>query len=337
MTRKALARIGALVVVGLFSSFPALGSERTFQLRYTAKIAAPPKGEPLDLFLPLPAQTDAQEVISLKVEGPLQGVLGTEPRFGNRFWHGHADGTRGGPIEMAVVATVRRKTVRGPLGQPGPSEYTAEEKARLAKFLLPDQRVPLKGGPIDKIDAELQAKLGTKASDPAVLARAIYDYVVDNMEYKKVGTGWGNGDTFWACSAKYGNCTDFHALFLSLARRRGIPARFEMGFPLPGEMKSGNVPGYHCWVEFWLPGRGWVPIDASEARKHPDQRDAFFGGQPADRVQLSEGRDLLLPGMKGEPLNYFIYPYLEVAGAPSKLVAWELRFDELRPQAQAQP
>ena len=41
--------------------------------------------------------------------------------------------------------------------------------------------------------------------------------------------------------------------------------------------------------------------------------------------------------MKGEPLNYFIYPYLEVAGAPSKLVAWELRFDELRPQAQAQP
>ena len=88
MTRKALARIGALVVVGLFSSFPALGSERTFQLRYTAKIAAPPKGEPLDLFLPLPAQTDAQEVISLKVEGPLQGVVGTEPRFGNRFWHG---------------------------------------------------------------------------------------------------------------------------------------------------------------------------------------------------------------------------------------------------------
>jgi len=326
-------KLRAPLVAGLalLSLSAAATSDRTFTFRYTARIAAPPAGQPLDLFLPLPPQNEAQEIVALKVEGPIKGLEATEPRFGNRYWHGHLDSSDGTPIEMAVVATVKRKTVKGPLGEPGPDEYTAEEKARLQKFLAPDEKVPLKGGPIDKIDAELTAKLGAKAADPAVAARAIYDYVVDHMEYKKVGTGWGNGDTFWACSAKYGNCTDFHALFLSLARRRGIPARFEMGFPLPLEMKDGKIPGYHCWVEFWLPGRGWVPVDASEAWKHPEQRELLFGGQPPDRVQLSEGRDLNLSGMHGPPLNYFIYPHLEVAGEPSKLVAWELTFHELKP------
>src|SRR5438270_9253680 len=95
-----------------------------------------------------------------------------------------------------------------------------------------------------------------------------------------------------------------------------------MGFPVPDDKPSGKVAGYHCWVEFWLPDRGWVPIDASEARKHPELRDTLFGGQPADRVQLSEGRDLRLPGMKGDELNYFVYPYLEIEGRPSAQVTW---------------
>ena len=62
-------------------------------------------------------------------------------------------------------------------------------------------------------------------------ARAIYDYVLSNMRYDKSGTGWGHGDTLYACSAKKGNCTDFHSLFISMARSQHIPARFEIGFP----------------------------------------------------------------------------------------------------------
>ena len=106
-----------------------------------------------------------------------------------------------------------------------------------------------------------------QSDDPARLARTIYDWVVDNVEYKKVGSGWGNGDTFWACSERYGNCTDFHSLFNSLARTEGIPARFEIGFPIPTDRESGKLKGYHCWTQYSLPDTGWVPIDASEAAK----------------------------------------------------------------------
>ena len=141
--------------------------------------------------------------------------------------------------------------------------------------------------------------------------------MVDNVEYKKVGSGWGNGDTFWACSERYGNCTDFHALFISLARSEGIPARFEIGFPVPRDRAAGDIGGYHCWVQLYLPERGWVPIDASEAARHPEQRELLYGTQPTDRIHFTTGRDLVLSaGSAAMPLNYFIYPYVELGGKP---------------------
>ena len=122
---------------------------------------------------------------------------------------------------------------------------------------------------------------------------------------------------FWACNERYGNCTDFHALFISLARTEGIPARFEIGFPIPEDQQNGEIGGYHCWVQFYLPERGWVPIDASEAAKHPELREKLYGSYPADRVYFTTGRDLVVsPGSAKAPLNYFIYPYVEIGGKP---------------------
>ena len=118
------------------------------------------------------------------------------------------------------------------------------------------------------------------------------------------------------CDAKHGNCTDFHSLFISLARAEGIPARFEIGFPVPGGAE-GTIPGYHCWAEFFVNGVGWVPVDISEAWKDPKKHDYFFGALDANRVQFTIGRDLTLqPKQDGGPLNYFIYPYVEVDGKP---------------------
>ena len=76
----------------------------------------------------------------------------------------------------------------------------------------------------------------------------------------------------------------------------------------------GVVGGYHCWAEFYVEEFGWVPIDASEAHKHPDKRQALFGGLDADRVAVTIGRDIRIPGTDGELLNYVIYPYVEVDG-----------------------
>jgi transglutaminase-like putative cysteine protease len=135
------------------------------------------------------------------------------------------------------------------------------------------------------------------------------------MRYSKEGTGWGRGDSDWACDSGYGNCTDFHSMFISLARAQKIPAKFEIGFPLPEKRGSGEVAGYHCWAKFKPKGKDWIPVDISEANKNPKMRDYYFGNLTEDRVTFSLGRDInLVPKQDGEPLNFFVYPYVEVDG-----------------------
>jgi transglutaminase-like putative cysteine protease len=165
---------------------------------------------------------------------------------------------------------------------------------------------------------------------PLDKARAIYDYVFTTMRYDKSGTGWGRGDVLYACDARKGNCTDFHSLFIAMARSQGIPARFEIGFPLPPDKHSAEIAGYHCWSDFFEPQHGWVPVDISEAWKHQEKRDYFFGAHDVNRVQFTMGRDLRLsPAQDGPPLNYFVYPYVEVAGKEYSNVSLAFSFADV--------
>lgn len=57
------------------------------------------------------------------------------------------------------------------------------------------------------------------------------------------------------------------------------------------------------------------------------KQDYFFGAHDAERIQFTIGRDLRLsPPQAGEPLNYFIYPYVEVGDQPYPNVSNEFSF-----------
>jgi len=173
-----------------------------------------------------------------------------------------------------------------------------------------------------------QVKL-QNATTPIEKARAIYDYVFTTMRYDKTGTGWGRGDSEWACDSKHGNCTDFHSLFASMARSQHIPTRFSIGFPIPAAKHSGPIAGYHCWADFNV-DRHWVPIDISEAWKAQEKKDYYFGSHDDNRVQFSVGRDITLaPPQRGKPLNYFVYPYVEVDGSEHINVRNDFSFEDV--------
>ncbi|MFV2069378.1 MAG: transglutaminase-like domain-containing protein [Pirellulales bacterium] len=109
----------------------------------------------------------------------------------------------------------------------------------------------------------------------------------------------------------------FHSLFIALSRAKGVPARFEIGFSLPPERGEGTVGGYHCWAFFHIDERGWVPMDISEADKHPEMKEYYFGNLTEDRVTFTTGRDIdLVPKQDDAPLIYFVVPYVEVDGTP---------------------
>lgn len=286
---------------------------RTFDLTYRAVIEElPPDARKVEVWLPVPTDDESQQVEVTDVSSPYPTRVGKEPEFGNSVLYLLAEAPGQEPITVEMKARVRRtEKLRKDLGRTAGAR-DGGRPAELAKWLEPDHLVPL-----DRRIRELAAEVTAgKETDPEK-ARAIYDFVVDSMSYDKSGEGWGRGDIYWACDMKRGNCTDFHALFTGLNRAVGIPAKFEIGFPIPPDRGAGEIAGYHCWAEFWLDGHGWVPVDTSEARKHPDKREYFFGAHDENRVAFSEGRDLVLsPKQAGEPLNFFVYPYVEVDGKP---------------------
>jgi transglutaminase-like putative cysteine protease len=309
--------LAMILIVCNFSPLSrATNTGRSFEFTYVTKVPVLPVDAKVSrIWIPLPQSDSYQTISDLKIRSPFPYSTHRDSEYGNEYAYAEVPaGKLAVPVELRVSFAAVRREHRVALD----AQSTADKKAQaseLQRYLQADRRVPLAG-----TIAELSAQQTQGIQDPVAKGRAIYDYVVATMRYDKSGTGWGNGDAIWACTSKRGNCTDFHSLFIGMMRAAGIPARFEIGFPLPADQHSGTIAGYHCWAQFYVEKYGWIPVDASEAWKHPEKKNYFFGAHDDDRVQFTVGRDIRLdPPQQGEPLNYFIYPYAEVDGKPLAL------------------
>ncbi len=297
---------------------------RHFTFHYAFTVRNLPAEKKVRIWIPA-AQSDSYQevkVISAKCDLPLKRT--GEPKYGNQMYYAESSGATQPELHFDVEYDVIRHE-RVALGQSAPHVIAVSlSSTEKEQDLHPDILVPVTGLP-----ADLAAKVTQGKAQSLDKARAIYDYVFATMRYDKTGTGWGHGDVLYACDAKKGNCTDFHSLFIAMARSQGIPARFEIGFPLPPDKHFGEIAGYHCWSDFWIDGKGWIPVDISEAWKHQEKRDYFFGSHDVNRMQFSMGRDLRLnPPQEGKPLNYFVYPYVEVDGQEFSNVALAFSFTD---------
>ena len=287
-------------------------SKRTVEITYSFTVSdIPPQAQHMRIWVPVPLNNDHQKLQSWHVLGDWSYRMVKEPEFNNRFLVFDLSDTSlpgSGEAVFSIKFLVSRRAVRT-LHRYSSSHPFAQDK--LARYLVPNRLIPIDG----KIAAEARQVAGY-LPNPLKQARLLYDHIVATVTYDKSGTGWGRGDAVYACDVRTGNCTDFHSLFIGQARALGIPARFIMGLPLPENKTEGFIPGYHCWGEFYLPEKGWCPIDASEASKFPEKKEQFFGGLDEHRVAFTLGRDIKLPGSTAEPLNYAIYPHVEIDGRP---------------------
>ncbi len=248
----------------------------------------------VEVWIPLPLNDETQKVKRLVIESPGPFLVSTEKEYGNRILYFRF---RNGKKIIRYQALIERKEFA-----PSPSAKPP------SRWLLPDRLVPL-----DPFK-ELALALTSAEKTPKAKLFAIYDYVVTHLRYDKSGKGWGRGDALFACQNKRGNCTDFHSLFMALARVSGFPTLFEIGLPV---QQDGKVKGYHCWLMVYVNGKLWG-IDASEAAKHPEKRAYFFGRLCNKRILLSRGRDILLsPPQHGPRLNFIWKAYAEADLKPA--------------------
>lgn len=91
-------------------------------------------------------------------------------------------------------------------------------------------------------------------------ALALYRWIYDNLEYDRARLDKDDLlDPAQTIEAGGGVCRDLAALYASLLRAAGIPARLVAGY------LTGEVNGFHAWVEFYggVGPSPWVPVDVT--------------------------------------------------------------------------
>ena len=280
---------------------------RQFEFDYGADILGLPDKASVRIWFPVAETNPQQTVEMMNSDVPGELKLHRDEKYQNQI--GYLEKQLDSPGVGTLHFEIKYKISRSEAAT-DESELSLTNKQKQL-FLSANAMVPVEGKP-QSLLAEKQVP-----GDPMEAGLLLYDIVEKHMTYDKSKPGYGKGDAVWACDSQTGNCTDFHSLFISLARSQQIPAKFEIGFPIPADKPEGQVGGYHCWAWFHVNGIGWAPVDISEADKNPELRDYYFGRLSADRVTFSEGRDIILvPETDHDPLNYFVYPYVEVNGTP---------------------
>jgi len=304
--------MGMMLLSLLFlSEGPCFGAteSRHFTLQWSVHVEEIPTGaKQAVIWVALPQELPEQTVTNLKVLGDAKWTFVEDPTFHNRV----AKFVFSKP-PRSVTIKLRAQVLRRAVMEPRPATLTDEERA-----------LYLRSEALVSLSPRIHALADRVGGD----SRSRYDYVLASMDYDKTVPGWGNGDSERACDVRKGNCTDFHSLFMSLSRAAGVPVVFEMGYPTLPAGETNRRGGYHCWAWFYDDdSSSWSPVDISEADKHPEKAEFFFGHLDADRITFSRGREIELPGMHGAPLNYLpVGAYAEVDGVPLETVQRTLSY-----------
>lgn len=138
---------------------------------------------------------------------------------------------------------------------------------------------------------ELAARVAGEVSAPRAKAAAIEQYLRQSYSYTLVPTGANTGQPLSAFlfDSREGHCEYFATALAILLRSEGVAARLVNGF-YGGDFNA--VGGFitvrqahaHSWVEAWIPGEGWVRLDATPSG---DVAAAHGGGlaQLADAIE----------------------------------------------------
>jgi transglutaminase-like putative cysteine protease len=311
------------IVVGVFAAAlaasPVFASERKGTVTFEFSLKAPADAQEVRLWVPYPQTDGNQQIADVEAFGNFTSkTVSKEPKNGTIAFF--ADWK--GPM------TERKLTYR----------FMAMRKELITKdFPKTEGPVPAEMKPYldlahlgksEKRVKEIAAEITKGKTTVLAKARAVYDWIVENMRRDPNVKGCGLSEIDRLLVDKAGKCADIHAVFTALARAAGVPTRELYGLRLHKE-KEGDITKFqHCWTEFFLPGYGWVVADPADVLKFKLEKnptpeelkaktDYFFGAVDENRVYLNMGEQVMLdPAPKAGALLYFMYPYAEVDGKP---------------------
>jgi transglutaminase-like putative cysteine protease len=278
----------------------------------------------------LPDDDDCQKLLDLSVvEAPTGYQITRDAANGHRYLYAEVQNPSK-TVNLATDFVIRRQAVSVALDPAKAGAITDLHRQVFAEYLrrdCPNMEVN------DRI-VDLASKTCGNDTNVVTQVRKLFDFVVDNTNHYSIPNApksSGKGSVEYCLDMKGGGCTDQHALFIAMARARGIPTRLHFGSRLTAKNEGKEMdPGYRCWVTYFVPNYGWVPMDISAANTTPTERERFLSGLDERRIRFAEGRDLeLSPKQHGPRLNLLITAYVEVDGKPHTGFQRVLKFNEV--------
>ena len=156
-----------------------------------------------------------------------------------------------------------------------PAALRSERMLKLAKRLFPDEDASA----IDKARALGSFFTGNRFQVSDGTGEDANDASLATAAAGPVTAGWTNLERFLFVR-KIGHCELFATATAMLLRLGGVPTRLVSGFrvshfPSGGvlSVRSGDA---HAWVEYWVPGSGWRPLDSTPRLAMPISFVNFF-------------------------------------------------------------
>jgi transglutaminase-like putative cysteine protease len=347
MNLKLILALGALALGACQTSAP---RKADFTVKNQIDLKVPEGAKELRVWMALPQQDSLQQISNLQVDSPYPNWQITHDSEGNRMLYLEVKAPKPGSFPLSTSFDVARTEDRHDIKAEKSRPLNDAERAKYAKELSGNANVVL-----SKDVRDLSAQIVGTENNPVLAARLIYDWTLKNIDYwvKHPGTMKASpvGSSEYCLSSKTGNCTDFHSLYAALTRSAGIPTRILYGSFFKAELNGKDVDqSYQCWIEFYAPEIGWIPLDvaiadifvgdfnvtqendelvrrttaAGYSGPDPAMVEYYFGNLEERRVLWSVGRDLLLdPRPAAGAINALPKAYVETDGqvAPEK-TAW---------------
>ena len=323
------------------------------------EVQVPAGAETVRVWMALPQEDPSQQISALQIQSPHSNRISKDSE-GNRILFVEAKSPAAGAFTITTKFDLTRREDRH---EPKPEETRAlndAEKQRFAKELSGNANIVL-----TQEVRDLSARILGGEKNPVAAARLLYDWTLKNIDFwiKSPAThaASATGSSEICLATKTGNANDFHSLYAALSRAAGIPTRILYGSTLEHGADGVDIDrSSNCWVEFYAPLIGWIPLDVAEAdifvgdfnvtRENdalvrsataasydgPDPKKVqyYFGSVEERRVLWSVGRDLELdPKAAAGAINALPKAYVEIDGqmAPESSV-WKrkLTFTQLK-------
>lgn len=322
-------------------------------------IQVPAGAQEVRAWMALPQEDPSQKISGLAINCLYSNRISKDSE-GNRVLFVEAKSPPQGELKISTSFDLTRHEDRHEVLARNTRPLNASEKKKFAKELSGNANIVL-----SQEVRDLSARILAGETNPIEAAHKLYDWSLKNLDLwvKSPAThaASANGSSEYCLANKTGSASDLHSLYAALARSAGIPTRILYGSVLaPGKDGSDVDQDSNCWIEFYAPEIGWIPLDLALADvfvgdfnltsendalvrgitaaayhgPEPAKVQYYFGNLESRRLLWSVGRDLELdPKTAAGAVNSLPKAYVEIDGkvAP-EASAWKrtLKFTQFK-------